>query len=186
MIAKEIEHLADVLMEKETNPNIDKEIIVYGLSSALEHGASIITTIVFGILFGLILESVVFLIAFSCIRTYAGGYHCQKAINCYVMSSGVIALVLAAVKFTPQEYMFALSVTILLVSVPILIKLAPMETPSKPLDEDERKYYRKKTVVHLGIECAVIPILFLASFHRIAFVICLGIMVSVSLVFLQK
>lgn len=87
------------------------------------------------------------------IRTYAGGYHCQKAINCYLMSSGVILLILGVVKFTPIEYMIIIGIIMLFVAIPILIKFAPMETPNKPLDEDEQKYYRKKMIIRLGIEC---------------------------------
>lgn len=186
MIVKNIEHLAEILMEKETNPNIDKEIIVYGLSSALEHAISIVTTIVLGALLGLLLESFIFLISFSCIRTYAGGYHCLKGINCYLLSIGVIAFVLAIIKFVPTEYMFFICIILLLISVPVLIKLSPVETPNKLLDEKERKFYGKKTSLNLSIECTIILILFLINLNNIAFVICLGIMVSASLVIIQE
>ena len=102
------------------------------------------------------------------------------------MSSGIIALVLALVKFTPNEHMLIGSVFILLVSVPIILKLAPMETPTKPLDEVERKQFRKKTMIHLSIECAVIPVLFLIGLHSFAFVVCSGIMAAAGLVFTQQ
>ncbi len=64
--------LADAIMENETNPNIDKDIIVYGLNSAIQQGASAITTITLGLLFGLTLEIIVFMVSFTFIRTYAG------------------------------------------------------------------------------------------------------------------
>ncbi|NCC15915.1 MAG: hypothetical protein EOM28_06135 [Clostridia bacterium] len=185
MIGKKLEKLACVLMENESNPDIDKEIIVYGLSCALEHAASIITSIVLGLLFGLTLEIIIFLMTFSFIRTYAGGYHCKKAINCYLMSSGVIILVLGVIKFTPEGYMLFLGVAMLLIAIPVLLKLAPVETPSKPLDEDEQKYYYKKTVVHLAIESAVIITLFLLKQNRFSFLVCIGIALSAGLVFAQ-
>lgn len=185
MIGEKLEQLADVLMENESNSKIDKEIIVYGLSSAIEHGASIITTITLGVLFGLTLESVVFLIALSFIRTYAGGYHCKKAINCYLMSSGVVALVLLIVKYVPREYTFALGMGVLLLAVPFLLKFAPAETPNKPLDEDERKHYRKKMIIHLGIECIAILVLFLLELHSIAFLVCIAVAVTSMLAFLE-
>ena len=185
MIDKKLENLACTLIENESNPNIDKEIIVYGLSCAIEHGASIITSIVLGLLFGLTLEIIVFLMSFSFIRTYAGGYHCKKAINCYLMSSGVIILVLGAIKFTAEGYMLFLGVAMLLIAIPVLLKLSPVETPSKPLDEDERKYYYKKTIVHLGIESAVILILFLLKQNQFSFLVCIGIALSAGLVFAQ-
>ena len=186
MFTKKIEKLAVFLMKNENNPKIDKEIIVYGLSSAIQHGLSIITTLVIGLLFGLALESIVFLISFSFIRSYAGGYHCEKAINCYLMSSGLIALILAIVRFTASEYMLIASMIILLISVPVILKLAPIGATNKPLDEVEQKYYRKKTIIHLCIECAIIFILFIVELHSFAFIVCLGIMVSAKVVFLQQ
>ena len=185
IINKKLEELADVLMENENHPNIDKEIIVYGLACALEHGISMITIIILGLLFELTFETVVFVLAFSFIRTYAGGYHCQKAINCYLMSNGAILLVLGIIKFTLEEYMFILGGAILLISLPILLKFAPIETPNKRLDEDERKQYRNKTITHLVIECVIIFTSFLVEYYTLAFTICLGIMVSACLVFLQ-
>ncbi len=77
MISNRLGKLADVIMENETNPNIDKDIIVYGLKSAIQQGASAITTIILGLLFGLTLEIIVFMVSFTFIRTYAGGYHCD-------------------------------------------------------------------------------------------------------------
>jgi accessory gene regulator B len=186
VIEEQLKKLADVLPESGKCENEDREIIIYGLSSAIELGVNIITTIILGFLFGLILESLIFLISFSFLRTYAGGYHCQKAINCYLMSSGIVALVLAIIKFTPIECMIIIGVAMLLVSVPILLKLAPVGTPSKPLDVDERKHNRKKTINHLFIECVVIPFLFFVGLHSFAFLICLGIMLSSWLVFIES
>lgn len=185
MFTKQMEKLADVLIKNDITKDQDKDVLVYGLSVGTELAFNIITTVVLGMMFGLVLESLVFLGSFSFIRTYAGGYHCKKAINCYLMSSGVIILVLGVIKFTPEGYMHFLGIAMLLIAIPVLLKLAPAETPSKPLDEDEQKYYYKKTVVHLGIESAVIFILFLLKQNRLSFLFCVGIALSAGLVFAQ-
>lgn len=185
MFTTQMEKVANILIEKKISKSEDKDLVVHGLSIGLELCFNIITTIILGYLFGMVLESIVFLVSFSFIRTYAGGYHCQKAINCYFLSSGIVILVLTIVKFTPKEYIFSTSMILLFFLMPIFIKLAPMETLSKPFDEEERKYYRKKTVIHLCIECTVILILFLNGLQSLGFVVCLGLMVSAGLVFLQ-
>lgn len=75
MLSSRLEKLAEVIMENETNPNIDKDIIVYGFNSAIEQGMSFVTAVVLGSLFGLGIEVIIFLVSFTLIRTYAGGYH---------------------------------------------------------------------------------------------------------------
>ena len=184
MLKGKLAKLADVLIEKNISKIEDREIIIYGLSTGMELVLNTATTIVLGLVFGMVLESIIFSLSFSAIRIYAGGYHCQKAINCYFFSSGIVILVLAIVKFTPSKYILKISIFILLISVPVILKLAPVETPTKPLDEVEKKYFRKKTVLHLSVESIVITILYISNLSSFAYLICLGIMASAVLVLL--
>lgn len=186
MFTKQMEKLADVLIKNDMTKAEDKDVIVYGLSTGIELAFNIITTIVLGVMFGLVLESLIFLGSFSFIRTYAGGYHCEKAINCYLMSSGIVVLVLAIVKYTPKDYIFILSIVLLAVSIPLLVKLAPIEASNKPLVEEELTYFRKKTIVHLCIEAVLILGLFVLSLYKFAFLVCLGLGVSGGLIIMQR
>lgn len=186
MLAKQITRLADVLVEKGISKSEDREIVIYGLTAGVELVFNIITTIALGFLFGLVLESVIFLISFSFIRTFAGGFHCKKAINCYFMSSGIVVLALFIIKFLPEQYVVIAGAAMLIVSIPVLLALAPIETPTKPLDNEEKCYYRKKFIDNLIIEFAVILILVVVGFKNIALSVCLGIAVSAALVALQK
>ena len=143
MLKGKLAKLADVLIEKNISKIEDREIIIYGLSTGMELVLNTATTIVLGLVFGMVLESIIFSLSFSAIRIYAGGYHCQKAINCYFFSSGIVILVLAIVKFTPSKYILKISIFILLISVPVILKLAPVETPTKLLDEMEKVFPKK-------------------------------------------
>lgn len=185
MFKKQMERLTDSLIKNSTSKAENREIIVYGLCIAIDIGFNIITTLVLAFLFGLVLEGIIFLISYTFLRTYVGGYHCEKAINCYFMSSGIIVLVFAAVVFTPSEYIIWVSIGILLISVLTILKFAPVDSTHKPLDTAERKHYRKKTIFHLIIECFTIIVLFLVGLYNIAYVICLCIMVTALLVFFQ-
>lgn len=178
MFTKKIDRLADILVKKEITKVEDKELIIYGLCVGIELCFNIITTIILGYLFGMIFESLIFLISFSFIRTYAGGYHCRKAVNCYLLSSAIVAIVLIIVKFTPKEISSVIGVIILITSIPILIGLAPIETAMKPLDKEEKTYYRKKMIVHLAMLCLTVILLFFLNLNTIILTICLGALVS--------
>ena len=78
MFTKQTTKLADLLVENGTSDSEYRDIIAYGLSMAIEYAFNIATTITLGVLFNRVLESLVFLCAFSFLRTYAGGYHCKK------------------------------------------------------------------------------------------------------------
>lgn len=186
MFNTKIEYIAELIVENDNTNSIDKEIVVYGLTSALEQGASILTTAVLGIFFGLLPESLVFLASVSMIRMYAGGYHCEKTTHCYIMSCGIMASVLVVVKFTKACVIPPISVLLLLISVPIILRFAPVGTTNKPLDAVEKQHYREVTIRNLVIESCLILVLLLNDFYQFAFVMSLGIIVTAVFVFFQE
>ena len=186
MFSTQIERLADVIIENKLSKTNDREIIIYGLTTGIEIIFNIFTTMILGFIFGLVFESLVFLIAFSMIRTYAGGYHCVKAINCYLFSSTIVILVLSIVKFTPDKYVFIISVILLILSLPILFEFMPVDTKTKSLDADEKKYFRKKAVTNLLIEIVIIIAFFYISEYSFGYVVSLSIMVTAFLIVLGK
>lgn len=185
MIVKKITNLVDLLEEREIVQKEDKELVVYGLLTGSKLVLNTITTILLGALFGLALESIFFLCTFSWIRTYAGGYHCEKAIHCYFFSSIIVAGSLGVIRFTPGEYYLGVGLAMLVVSLPLLLKCAPIETVTKPFDDDEYRYYRKKMVTHLAIECGAAIVLSLCNQPLFSYMICCGIALSALLVTLQ-
>ncbi|MFI3177586.1 MAG: accessory gene regulator B family protein, partial [Eubacteriales bacterium] len=111
---------------------------------------------------------------------------CKKAIHCYVMSSGIMVLVLTVIKITPTGYMLPISLLILLISIPIILKFAPMGTKNKPLDEVEKQRYRKITILNLIIECLIITILITLRLYNLTVMVNWGILVTAFGLLLQK
>lgn len=178
--------LADSLVTRGVSAPEDRDILAYGLSLALELGVNITTTIALGALFGSVIESLVFLGTLSFLRSYAGGFHCKTARSCYLSSSVVVIGVLVTVKWVPVSYIPWMIVGLLLLSLPTLMYLAPIGTPTKPLDEVEHTYYRKKTRSHLLILIAVLPVLYFGGAQKYAFVVSLGIGTSAGAVLIGR
>lgn len=185
MVRSKIEKIADLIVDNDSNHNVEKEVIVYGLNSAIEQGICFILFIVLGCFFRLLIESIVFIVSFTFIRIYAGGYHCKKNTNCYLSSSVVVFCVLMIIKYFPVEYRAMTGGILVILSILVLYTYAPIETKSKPLDEIEYKFYRKKTLFNLKAECAMVMIIFLINYDTIAFTMCLGIAISAGVVIRQ-
>ncbi len=184
MFTKLIGKIVEVQIDKNIVKSEDRDIITYGLESSLKQLINVLTTVVLGAFFNLIIESIVFLICFSLIRTYAGGYHCKKALNCYFFSSGIIIFVLLLIKFTPNEFTVIISLILLFISIPVLLKFAPVEALEKPLDDEEKSHFREKMFLNLGLECSALTALFSFGLYTYAYVISLGFLMSAMLVFL--
>ena len=185
MISKKIEELADMIVENSNKNQVDREIIVYGLKTGIEQITSVVTTIFLGSILGLVLESLVFFISFSTIRIYAGGYHTKQPTHCYVMSCGIIMLALLIIKLAPMKYALIVCVFLIIISVIIMIKLAPIQAINKPLDKEEQYHYRRKTLLYLGIEVILALGFYLFELYSFTLAIGLAIIFTGGLMVLQ-
>lgn len=178
MFAECTTKLTNLLVEQGDCELENKEIVAFGIQSAIEMGYNIITSLVLGMMFGLFIENIIFLTAFSYLRSYAGGYHCKNRSNCYLLSVCAISFVLLLVYIIPIDVMPQLTFWNVLFSVPVILKFAPLDTITKQLDEDERVYFRKQTKEHLIQECLVCIVCFILNWTVLGFVISLAIGLS--------
>lgn len=161
-----ITSLSDYFEKNEIIKTEEKELFTYGLQQGLIMVLNILSSLLIGFLFGMILESIIFMIAYIPLRMYAGGYHARTQFRCYVLSIGIIGIVLGIIRFAPWNVIICL-VTALLAGSVIFI-LAPREDANKPLDEIEKILYKKRTRRMLFMEGILIAFTVLMGWDRIA------------------
>lgn len=121
----------------------DAEIYKFGFNQLIFISINLITTVIIGILFSMLFESIIFLVSYTVVRVYAGGYHAKTQFRCYIISSLFIVLALLGVRYINWEG-FASIIAITIAAV-IIFKLSPVETKNKPLDDIETKIYKTKS-----------------------------------------
>ena len=147
------EKAVNYLIYKNVIDNDHQEIYRYGLGQIFSTTLNILTTLLLGIIFGEIYQSLIFVFAFMILRTYSGGYDAKTPIRCYFLTTISIAAGLSAMKFIVINRFIYLGLLIL--SSLIIITLSPIGTANKPLDEIEKIIYRKKTIIVWCIETCV-------------------------------
>ena len=142
--------IADRLCRQDIIEDADKELYVYGFNMLLTVSLNIISTIIIGLLFGMVFESIAFLVAYIPLRSYAGGYHARTPMRCYIISLLLIVLILLTLKLIGESVLalFILSA----IGTIICVTMSPVEDKNKPLDEIEKQVYRKKAMIILSIE----------------------------------
>lgn len=140
-------YITDLIVQFMLNHGIieaeDAEIYQFGFNQLMFIAINLITTVIIGIAFSMIFESIIFLVSYMVVRVYAGGYHAKTQFRCYVISSLFIVLALMGVKYIIWEG-FASIIAITIASM-VIFKLSPVETKNKPLDEIETKIYKTKS-----------------------------------------
>lgn len=123
-------------------------------------------TVLVGFVFNMVMESIIYIIAYIPLRTFAGGYHAKTQTLCYVMSSLQIIISLLLIKyFMTNTYCYFF---IIVVCVSGIVLIAPVETRNKPLSQSEILVYCNKTRKILTIEFLIAVLCLLLNWVKIS------------------
>lgn len=153
----------------------DAEVYEYGLQMGLDMLLNIISTLFIGFLMGMATESALFLVGYILLRTYAGGYHAESALGCYIQSCIMVACALLFCKHLPADMITTVSVAFVAVSGPVIFLLAPVAATHKPLDEVETTHYREKCRKRVMAEAVVLFVLLFLGIGKYALVLATGL-----------
>lgn len=186
MIGKLSSKISDLLIRKSVIDSEDQELYVYGFFILLSQILYFIIAVIFGIIFNVLLQSVVFYIAFQFIRKYAGGYHASTEGRCEIMSALSILACIVMI-WLSRSYDFSLLLfCISLVAVLVIAVLCPLDTPEKPLSNKELKYFRKISWLILFIIAALIVVSYIFGWSYIFSPCCMSLILESILIIAGK
>lgn len=142
----------------------DKEIYAFGLRQGMIITANIITTLIIGTLLKMVWQTILFMILYIPLRSFAGGYHARTQFRCYILSVILIMAVLLVIKYVFIANFVSLLAA--LVSGVIIYITAPVGDINKPLDDIEIIVYKKWTRIILIIELCMMPIMMWLGFNQ--------------------
>ena len=143
---------------------------------------NIITTVVIGLFFGMIMQSLIFLVFYIPLRSYAGGYHAKTQIRCFATSVSIILIMMILIKYNVLSNIEYVICTI--ISIIIIIIFAPVEDKNKPLDDVEHKKYKYITYIILSLETIVWLILMIM--RRFSCAVSIAIIVESVMLFMGE
>ena len=179
-----IEKIANYFIINDLIEDEDKEIYTYGLHQGLLILLNIITTILIGFIFRAVWESILFIIVYTPLRTYGGGYHAKSEVRCYLFSIVLILVVLLGIKFIPDADAIILALTE--VGGVIIWFLTPVEDHNKPLTKEERTIYKRRTGIILITEIIITVSLLILNFKEVALVMAISIFIVSLMLVLGK
>lgn len=159
----------------------DRAIYQYGIQQGLSIMLNLSTTLLLGIVTGMIWESIIFLAAYMLLRRYAGGFHAKTPARCYIYSSVMVLLALLGIKYMCNSIL--ISICMFIVGSLIIFLFSPIEDKNKPLDAAEQLVYQKRTrfylIVEVVLDMAMMCLGFKVLYEPISIsLFCLGILVA--------
>ena len=164
MISKLAEKLVDCLYCQHDISDDEQELYKYGFFILLSQILYFIIVTTIGVLFNIILESIIFYIAFHFIRRYAGGFHAKTETRCEISTLSILCCIVLIKLSKMYDIRIAL-LSISLVFAVLIFILCPLDTPEKPLNDKEYKYFRKISWIILSLIIVAIIVSFIFKFN---------------------
>lgn len=135
--------LTNTLINNHQIDESERCLYEYGFFIFLSNAIYVIITLILGSIFNILFESIVFYVAFSLIRRYAGGFHASSEINCTLITSISIFLCLLCTKLCETNNIQTPILVLTIIAAVSIFVFCPLDTPEKPLTKEEYKYFRK-------------------------------------------
>lgn len=140
--------ISDLICGTDCAEEDERSVIEFGIGILLSKMLNLITEIIIGCLFSMLFETVIFLLTFSFLRSYAGGFHASSSLKCYISSSAIMSVALLIIKYVDMPFV---NIVFTLLGVVLCLFFAPVGSKNKPLDAIEKAVYRKRTMIILFI-----------------------------------
>ncbi len=154
---KKLTDTVSVTLEK--NGIIEKEetaICSYGLELLLLAGLEFASVLLLAAFVGNFFHTVLFLLSILPLRMYAGGYHADTRLRCYLILLLVYSLFSVLLHYTPNELYPTASGVSAVLTVASVWSLAPIVHKNKTVTDEEKATYRKISIVIMTAEIALL------------------------------
>lgn len=175
MISKGAEAITDWLMKNRTIDESEMVLYQYAVESLFLSLSAMALAIGIGWILGNVMQSIVLITPFMCLRKFSGGYHARNLKICLLCSSLLFFLCLTvSMRIRCSQSLAA--VTIL--SAIMLMVFSPAENPNRTLEAQEKNSCQKATVVLALVFLFLAAITYLIGLKVYTKSICVSIQLS--------
>jgi len=156
MIDRMADSAAIKLVENEIIGKKDYEVYMYGFQLMFSTFLKMAGMLIIALLLGVLKEAAIFYVAFGVLRVHSGGYHSESYLKCFITSSISFFLFIFVGKLFLAYFTFPIVLPMLIFSVAMVFKYAPIESINKPLGESQRKKFKIKSRIIVIIESLLV------------------------------
>lgn len=139
-----VKGITNWLIETGAINDSDVELYEYAIFSMLITISPLLLVFIVGIGMGTLLEGIVMILPFMCIRKYSGGYHAKNPAVCFISSCVILVFCMRLASNLQYSYWITVITTGCVLS---LCMNSPIDSENKRLDNMEKRNYKKIVIV---------------------------------------
>ena len=186
MLQKNIEKVVEYMIKQQNMSTADAEIYRYGYRLLFEEVLNLTLALLIGIFFQNILGVFLFLVLYIPLRSYCGGWHAGGIGTCTIISNVILILENVSLFYLLPYMKWEVITGILLICALLVWFLSPVETRTKPISITERRAYRKKIGIMVGIHLILFGTLLWCDRIKEGFILAFVYIVQFLMLFLGR
>lgn len=170
MIERCADAVTDWLISHYAVEEQDRELYVYAVYSFLMTISPLLLSLIFGVMMGMVMQSIILIIPFMVIRKYSGGFHAKNAWSCLICSCLLLILCISMTSYIKCGLGLG---TVTVMALGSLMVFSPIDSENRRLELHEKKRYKYMTIVlAFAFELLSAALYF---FHMYTYVVCISI-----------
>ncbi len=145
--------------ENDAMTDTDKKIYRYGYILLFEVLLNLMIALGIGIFFSKMQAVLFFLGAYIPLRSFCGGWHADEIWKCTIISNVILLLQIFCIENIIEYLSIAQMMAIYFFNIFFILLMAPVETESKKISQDERQHYKRKIKFFIGIHLMIMVML---------------------------
>ena len=166
MIADFAEKISNTMVDRGIVQKEDVELYQYGIENSITVAGNLLASVLFGILTGRLGVVLVFLLFYSTLRTYSGGVHCKSKLGCFILSMLILLVPVFSYEWVMEMVTFPVIFAMGVIAIVVILVLSPVESINKPLDDEERKYYKRISHCIVTLQGCVLAFLYCMDIYE--------------------
>ncbi len=145
----------------------EAELCKYGLDSFIATFIEIAAILILSVALNNVVETVLLFLTFIPLRVYAGGYHADTRVRCFLISLLVYAMFTLSLKFILMDFYELFIFGYVVISMIVILRFSPVVHKNKKVNDIERKNYRKFSIIIALLEIIIIAAVLIVSDNNI-------------------
>lgn len=160
------EKISNKMVDRGIVQKEDAELYQYGIENGITVAGNLLASALFGILTGRLGVVLVFLLFYSTLRTYSGGVHCKSKLGCFILSMMILLVPIFSYEWVMEMVAFPALFAVGVIAIVVVLVLSPVESINKPLDDEERKYYKRISHCIVALQGCVLAFLYCMNIYE--------------------
>ncbi len=136
-------YVSNQLSEQGIIKQEDIDTCMYGLEVFASSVLELLSVLVISLFLKNFVYTLIFFVSFIPLRIYAGGYHADTRLRCYLILLAVYAIFTVALKYIPVDSVIPFIQITTVFTLSMVLIFAPIVNDKKSINNAEYKFYKK-------------------------------------------